>query len=210
MTLTSEDIDWINKNVKEDTEHAGQNPSDIPEDDVDLLENFNEEGGEKIMPQVINDYSTYEIPKGDSNYLKMEDGDNRLRLTSKPMELKLHEDKTAGKFSTVICQGEGCVLCAKGSKVKYKYAYAILSRKDGKAYVYEAPITVFRQIVTFATNPEYGNPEEYDLTIKMSGQKPNIVYQVVPSPKKVKLSKEETEEVAKINLTEIYANKAGA
>lgn len=204
--LSDSDKQFIDESLKEDKKAIPPLPW---EEKVDPFENFVEEGGEiKNMPQVINDYSKYEVPKGESNYLKMEDGDNRIRLTSKPIELKLHEVRGV-KFSTVLCQGENCELCAKGDKIKYKYAYVVLSRKDGKAYVYEAPITVFRQIVAFATDPEYGSPEEYDLTIKMSGQKPNITYQVIASPKKVKLTTAEEEVLvqAHLNLEEQYANK---
>lgn len=151
------------------------------------------------MPQTL-DYDSYEIPSGDNNFFKLEEGDNRIRLATKPLEVRYHEVPGA-KYSTVPCTGDKCEKCASGDKLKYKYAYIILSRKDKKPYVYETPITVFRQIVSYAKDPDYGNPEEYDLTIKKNGEGRNVQYQVVASPKRIPLSKEELESIGKSGLS---------
>lgn len=201
-SLTKEDQDWIDKNIPE-------NPQLNPEE-TDLLEEIDiQRGGEKIMPQVIDDYSSYEIPKGESAFLKLTEPETRIRICSKPTEVKLHEIKGA-KFSTSLCQGEKCVQCKEGNKIKYKYAFLVLSRKDNKAYVYEAPITVFRQIASYAQNAEYGDPEKYDITIKKEGEKPQIVYTIMPSPKQSELTQDELEVLGKsgLSLAEVYAAKA--
>lgn len=163
------------------------------------------------MPQTIDDYGSYNIPGGDSSFLKIETGENRLRLCSKPTELISHQTSAEGaKFATTPCQGENCELCKQGKKKNYKYAYIVLNRKDGKVYLYEAPITVFRQIAAYATNEEYGDPQEYDITIKREGEKPNVTYTVMASPKKAKLTTEEQELVfaTEISVDKAYAGRA--
>ena len=205
------DMKWIDENLPvENKSEETQLLNELDEFDNTFFQNQTEEGGEiNSMPQVIDDYGSYEIPKGDSAFLKLVDAETRIRLCSKPMEVKLHEIAGA-KFSTALCQGEGCGLCAKNVKIKYKYAYIVLSRVDNKAYVYEAPITVFRQIASYAQNKEYGDPQMYDITIKKECEKPQIVYTILPSPKQTKLTKEEIEilEQSKISLVEVYAQKA--
>lgn len=154
------------------------------------------------MPQTIDDYGSYDIPVGDSTFLKLENGDNKIRLVSKPVEVILHQTSEKGKpFATAPCQGEKCELCAAGKKKNYKYGYLVLSRKDGKPYIFEAPITVFRQIVGYATNEEYGDPMKYDLTIKKEGTAPQVTYTVIASPKQIELTKEEKEIILSSNVS---------
>ena len=201
--LSKDDANWIDKNID-----AKRSNKPIPQED--LLESIPiGEGVKKNMPQVIDDYGTYDIPKGEGAFLKLDDPETRIRICSKPMELKLHE-LPGTRFSTAMCQGEKCELCAKNIKIKYKYAFLVISRKDNKAYVYEAPITVFRQIASYAQNDEYGDPEKYDITIKKEGEKPQIVYTIMPSPKQSELTDEELEILgkSKLSLVEIYAQKA--
>ena len=161
------------------------------------------------MPQAIDDYSSYEVPSTSGDFYKPEAGDNRIRLASKPVEVRFHEvSKEGDKFATGKCQGEGCELCKAGKKLKYKYAYVILTRgKEPKVLIYEAPITVFRQILAYATDKEYGDPTGYDITIKKAGEKPQITYTLIASPKKEPLTKEETAllETAGIDLIKSYS-----
>ena len=144
------------------------------------------------MPQFIEDYSKYDIPSGTGNFLKLEDGANKLRLCTKALEVAYHEDKGGSKYSTTTCPGDGCELCKAGNPKKYKFAFLVINRKDNKPYVYEAPITVFRQIVAYETNPEYGDIRKYDITINKEGIARNTTYTIMPSPKKSELTDEET------------------
>ncbi len=203
--LTESDKKWINENTKVSSEPLPWEQ----ESESDLLEEVNQEGGEaNNMPQEVN-YDTYEAPVGDSNFLKLTEEQTKIRLCSKPWEIVQHELPGA-KFATQLCAGEKCELCAKGSKKKYKYAYVVLNRKDGKPYIYEAPITVFRQIAAYATNEEYGDPEKYDLTINKQGEKPQITYTVMASPKQSELTAAELELLGSsgISLEDTYKTKS--
>ena len=148
------------------------------------------------MPQYIDDYSKYDIPSGTGNFLKLEDGANKIRICTKALEVGYHEDKSGGKYSTTVCLDEACELCKAGKPKKYKYAFLVLNRKDGKPYIYESPITVFRQIVAYERNDEYGDIRMYDITISKEGIGRNTTYGIIPSPKKSELSDTEVKMIA--------------
>lgn len=152
-------------------------------------------------------YATYEIPKSDSSYLKLEEGTTKIRLATTFKEVALHSIEEKGKYSTEVCKGADCGLCKVNNKRKIKYAYLCINRDDGKVYIYECPVTVFKQLLSFARNPEYGNPINYDITISREGKEVNTTYTVMPSPKIVPLTDEEKELVANsgLNLDEAYA-----
>jgi hypothetical protein len=52
-----------------------------------------------------------------------------------------------------------------------------------------------KQIKTYATDPEYGDPTTYDIKIKKEGSGKETRYAVVPSPKTIPLTDEEKEAV---------------
>lgn len=153
------------------------------------------------MPQFIDDYSKYDIPSGSGNFLKLEDGANKLRLCTKALEVAYHEDKSGGKYATTVCPGNGCELCKAGKPKKFKFAFLVLNRKDGKPYIYESPLTVFRQIVAYETNPEYGDIRKYDITINREGVARNTTYTIMPSPKKSELTDEEQQLIAESGVS---------
>jgi hypothetical protein len=153
------------------------------------------------MPQYIDDYSNYDIPSGSGNFLKLEDGSNKIRICTKALEVTYHEDKEGTKYSTTVCSGDGCELCKSGKPKKFKYAFLVLNRKDGKPYIYESPITVFRQIVAYETNDEYGDIRKYDISINKEGVARNTTYTIMPSPKKSELTDEEVKMIAESGVS---------
>jgi len=149
------------------------------------------------MPRYIDNYEKYDVPSGSGSFLKLDDGENKIRICTKALEIEYHENKEGGKYSTTICLGkDNCELCKTGKQTKFKYAFLVLNRKDGKPYVYESPITVFRQIVSYDTNEEYGDVRKYDITIKKEGLGRNTTYLVIASPKKSDLTPDEEKMIA--------------
>ena len=163
----------------------------------------------KKMPQQIDDYENYEIPAGNSSFLKIDAKGTRIRLCSKPLELRLHNTTAGGKYTTSPCKGDGCELCEKFSPLIFKYAYLTLNKGDNKVYIFEAPLTVFRLIVSYATNKEYWDPTKYDLTISKSGEGKKTVYSVIASPKQSELTEAEKDLILNSNLSldDVYTEK---
>lgn len=163
----------------------------------------------------IDNYDQYEMPaSGGGVFLKIEKGSNRIRILTKANEVRFHEEgKGTAKYKTSPCQGKDCDLCKTGNQFKVKYAFLVLKRNtDGNdsVHVYEAPKTVFKQIVTYDLNKEYGDVREYDLTISKEGEKFDTVYTVIASPKKSKLTEKEELMITEsgVTLEKAYEAKA--
>ncbi len=146
------------------------------------------------------------------NFLTRESGKagNLMRIVSKPSVIEVHwedsyEDGTK-KAHKINCLGAKCVLCEHGSKPRHRYQLLVIdksnwSREDGygsdgpQVKVLETGISVMKQIKTYATDPEYGDPTTYDIKIKKEGSGKETRYAVVPSPKTIPLTEEEKDAV---------------
>lgn len=151
-------------------------------------------------------------PKGNGNnvdFMTLESGKagNIVRVVSKPSKLDLHwEEDAEGKTKRIICSGSKCLLCEHGSKITPRYQILVLDKnnwspdegyKDGapKVKVLEIGRSVINQIKDIATDPEYGNIEEYNLRIRKEGSGYDTKYSVVASPQRSELTAEEKEAV---------------
>lgn len=104
------------------------------------------------------------------DYLKLKEGDNRLRLMS---ECIPH----AGEY-----QG----------KKNFKWLCYVLDRRDGKVKPMFMPHTIYKQIVALQQNPDYefvDVPMPYDLTVNAKGAgTKDVVYTLMPARKNTELT----------------------
>ncbi len=91
-------------------------------------------------------------------------------------------------------------------KPVFAYVCNVLDRTDGKIKLFDIKSTIYKQIVDYARNPEYGNPADpdkgYDITIKKEKTGPlpqNVKYTCVPA----RTSKALTSEEKSLELYEI-------
>src|SRR3989304_974285 len=134
----------------------------------------------------------------ESNFYKLEDGSNKLRIVSEPIVRKNH-----WKFNKPYkCEGDECVLCEdKDEKVSYimkRFAFRIIDRKTNTLAVAEFAPSVAKKIREFQTEKdgEYSYPKDeaiapYDITVKKSGTGLGTEYDVIPARKNVELTPEE-------------------
>ena len=188
---------------------------DLEEDPYETVNRIYEEEKERKgvsnenMPKQIDDYNKYDVPAGEGgSFLKTEVGDNRIRLVTKPLELKYWEEGKGSDYKTHLLQeGEDP---PEGKEEKTKYAYLVINREaePQKVQIYEMPITVFKEVLIYATDKEYGDPTKYDITIKKEGSGLQTKYKVVASPKKTDLTDKEVKMVAEAKqLEDVYAEK---
>ena len=126
----------------------------------------------------------YAIPKAENNYLKLEDGNTKFRIVSKPIigyvawtEEKKPLRKKDNDFSGVRLQ--------EGTSPKHFWAMVVWNYEDEKTQILEiTQKTIMKAIQRYASNPDWGTPLDYDITITRSGQKLNTEYALVASPKK--------------------------
>jgi hypothetical protein len=83
-------------------------------------------------------------------------------------------------------------------KPQFAYVVNVIDRADGKVKLMDLKTTVFKQIIDFARDPDYGSPADqdngYDLTIKREKTGPlpqNVKYTVMPSRNVVPLTDSE-------------------
>jgi len=104
-----------------------------------------------------------------------------------------------------------------GEELKPQFAYVCnaIDRKAKSVKVFDLKSTIFKQIVDFAKNVEYGSPADpvngYDLTIKKekTGNLPqNVKYTVIPGRSSTPLTEEEqkmeTYELSKMHKVPTY------
>lgn len=127
-------------------------------------------------------YATYK-PAGGGDYLKLRDGDKiKLRIVSEPA-------------ISVYREGD-----------KPRYSWVVWNRDEKKAQVYTAGISVYRQIADLTE--EWGNPQDFDITIKRTGSgMQDTEYSVVPVKTSASLSDGEQEEVDKVDLLKASKGK---
>jgi hypothetical protein len=100
---------------------------------------------------------------GAGSYLKLQEGDNRIRLVSECVE-------HPGEY---------------GGKPTFKWLCYVLDRKDGKIKPFFMANTIYKQIEALQANTDYAFdevPMPYDVTINAKGAgTKEVVYTVVPA-----------------------------
>ena len=103
-------------------------------------------------------------------------------------------------------------------KPQFAYVCNVIDRNDGSIKLFDLRMTIYGQIVDFATDPEYGSPADdangYDLTIKKESTGPlpqNVKYTIVPGRGSTPLTEEEKAlelfDVDKIHKRPTYAEQ---
>jgi len=99
-------------------------------------------------------------------------------------------------------------------KPQFAYVCNVLDRGDNSIKLFDLRSTIYRQIVDYASNPEYGNPADletgYDITIKKEKTGPlpqNVKYTCIPARNSVALSAAE-QEMELFDLNRIYKRQS--
>ncbi len=79
-----------------------------------------------------------------------------------------------------VCANNGVAGHAPFPVVKL-FIVVVISRRDGKPYLYNMPTAVFTQIQKLAKDARWGNPDRYDLHIRRSDV-PYIQFEVLAKP----------------------------
>lgn len=119
---------------------------------------------------------------GASSYLKLEKGENKLRIISKPVAGWIEwVDKVPHRF-TLDEQPE---TTDEENPPKKFLAMAVIDHEDGQVKIWEVTQkSIIKAIKALAENPDWGNPFTYDITVTKTGEDLKTKYVVTPSPKK--------------------------
>ena len=128
-------------------------------------------------------YQTHKPAGGsDGLFLKLKDGDSvKMRIGTPPA---IYEQSFTNEDGTVT--------------ISTRYAWAVYNRSEERAQVFSQGKSVFNQLADLVD--EWGEPTEFDITVKRTGQQLETRYSVTPAPKSVSLTAEQIKEIATIDL----------
>ena len=137
----------------------------------------------------MNDFlpQGYEAPKNAGNYMKLQDGLNRLRiLGSAIVGWEYWVEDKEGKAKPVRSKEAPNGIPAdsrEGAKPKHFWAIPVWNYDADAVQILEiTQSTIQDAIRTLAEDNEWGDPKNYDLKITRSGKDLETKYQVSPAP----------------------------
>ena len=146
---------------------------------------------------------------GDTEWFKLVEGDNKLRVLSMPEAYGQHYKPG---FYCGICVGKanGCPGCIeadkeedpkKKNKVSVKYLVWVLDHKDDKIKLFKAAYGIIQQIQTLASSDDYAfteMPMPFDININAKGAGSlDVKYTLMPGRINSELPTEVLEKLAK-------------
>jgi hypothetical protein len=136
-----------------------------------------------------------------SNWMRINSGENRLRVASKWVKRETHWDAAAKKYWS--CIGAACVYCQSGDKKGVKFLMFAFNRGgvSGECSILEVGWSVIKQLEAFKQDPEYaweGDVMSYDIKIKKEGEGLSTIYSVMAGRLTSELSEVEKHALAEM------------
>lgn len=125
----------------------------------------------------------YKAPKMSDNYMKLQDGDNRIRILSRPIiGWEDWRDKTPVRFK-MENKPLSPIDPAKG--IKHFWAFIVWNHLEEKIQILEiTQATVRYSLEALCKDVDWGSPYEYDIKINKQGEGKDSKYSVNPVPHK--------------------------
>jgi hypothetical protein len=156
----------------------------------------------------------YEMPKTNSSYFKIQQGENKLRLLSKPIVgwLDWMEIPGGGKKPVRFPHDKKPLAPINpDQKINHFWTFIIWDYKDdtGKIKIWECTqSSVQTAIQNFSKDSDWGDPYNYDIKIFRTGESAKTRYAVNPvSPKPIDTAIKNAFMAIPINLNALYEGK---
>jgi hypothetical protein len=148
----------------------------------------------------------YQAPATSTNYLKLEDGENKFRILAKPVIGWL--DWRDNKPMRFKMESKPAAPVDPAKPIRHFWALLVWSYNHNAVMILEiTQSTIQAAITNLSKDSDWGAPYGYDLKINKKGKEKNTEYSVTPSPKK-KLD-EAVYKIAldkPVNLNELFVN----
>lgn len=144
----------------------------------------NPKEGTESEDNTLSDWSNFKNLKSSSgDILKLEDGKAyKVRIIGEPY---VYQSEYNGDLST-------------------RFALTVYNETDNKAQIVMLPKGAFGTIFDLTENEDWGDPEQYSITIKRTGSGLDTEYSIQPSPKKP-LDADKKTEVESIVLDDVLS-----
>lgn len=152
----------------------------------------------------------YEIPKGQSNYFKFEQGDNVFRILSNPIVgwegWKVDEDGNRKPVRFSMYNKPIDLRQFDKQQVKHFWAMPVWDYKSEKVKILQiTQVGIQSAIENLSKDADWGEPTGYDIKVTKRGEKLETEYEVSPKPHKEVPTKAQDEFLkAKINLKALF------
>jgi len=127
------------------------------------------------------------VGSGKASYFKLETGDNEVRLISKPITgwIAWGEDEEGNKKPTRTPITEEPDDESDGENPPKKFmACVVIDAADDEVKIWEiTQQSIIKAIKALSSNPKWGNPFTYSLSIEKKGEGMKTRYTVNPNPK---------------------------
>lgn len=145
-----------------------------------------------MSEQLEHDAEEHNMQQG-GDWLKIKDGDTKIRIMVMPKIIVSRFKFGKCYKGAPYCQPEE--LAKDNASLTYRYLAWVINRADGKLYLYEMPLTIYKTIAKLQKNEEYTFetfPMPYDITItaEKAGTK-EVSYQIAPARKNTEISEGE-------------------
>ena len=160
------------------------------------------------MQTETNDFlpEGYEAPVNGGGYMKLEDGENKFRILSKPVIGWLDwDDKKPVRFGFKYKPEKPI---SKDQPIKHFWAFIVWNYKAKEIQILEITQATIQQAVqSLSKDEEWGAPFFYDIKVNKTGEKKETKYSTNPSPKKDLTEEQKKCALEKrINLNALFSN----
>lgn len=147
-----------------------------------------------------------------SDWFKLEEGDNKIRILTESEPLTKHFDPLTRKSSICIGKKRLCPGCMidDGNRPSTKFLMWVIDRRTNEIKIAELGYSITKAIADYSKSEDYAfdeTPIPYDITIKKTKTGKNakdVEYSVIPARSNTSITKEEQEKINKLkSISEI-------
>ena len=125
----------------------------------------------------------YKSPVSSNNYLKMNEGENRIRILSQP--IMGWEDWQDNKPVRYRLENKPAKPVDPAKPVRYFWAFIVHNVIEDQVQIMQiTQNTIIKSIESLCNDADWGNPYHYDIKIKKSGKGMETQYVTSPVPHK--------------------------
>lgn len=129
--------------------------------------------------------------KSRDSFLRLDSGDNQIRILTKPHEYLMHKYKVTPtdpgygtRVKSSLFHGRDCLVDA-GHRVQKKWYLGVIDRKTQSYRILDIGPSIFKDIQELVRDEDWGDPVGYDLNIRVDKQGgAQGYYNVIPKSKK--------------------------
>jgi hypothetical protein len=151
----------------------------------------------------IEDWGEVDVKTG-SDFMKLNEGDNVVRIVTKPYQFQVSwlKDPTGTSRKVRSACDPKCPLVRRGEKLQKRWYVGVIERRSNACRILEASSQIMAGIKNHADDPDWGDPRGYDINIKRAAPGSQPLYSVLAKPKKSLTDEDRTKVEAFLKATD--------